>query len=180
MKTVLNLGGKERCQLERLLKLGNQARPYQRALALLLLDEGSTVEEVAGQLHVSRQTVYNWMSRFEARLGLSSIERLLDRERSGRPPTVQGVIDPLLKEVIALDPRNLGYNSTTWTALLLRQHLFDDYGLSVGLRSIGSALRRLRLHWKHPRHMLSRRDPFWQQSKGGLKEASGCGHAQWF
>ena len=55
-----------------------------RAQALLWLAEGSDVEEVAELLHVSRQTVYNWVSRFQERHGSGPRARLIDAPRPGR------------------------------------------------------------------------------------------------
>src|ERR687888_1137722 len=140
---------------------------YQRALALLLLDQGESVEEVAEQLFVSRQVIYKWVSWFEQRSALSPADRLLDSARSGRPVTARGIIDPLIDEVIDDDPRNYGYNSTVWTAELLRHYLSTHHQQDVSLGSIGYALARLRIRWKCPRHVLARQDPFWRQAKGG-------------
>jgi small-conductance mechanosensitive channel len=61
----------------------------------------------------------------------------------------------------------LQYNSTVWTAGLLQLYLAEVHQEKVSLRSISYALERLGLNWKHPRHTLSLRDPFWRQSKGG-------------
>ena len=173
MNEVIHLTGRQRSLLEYLLKTECDSRQYQRALALLLLDEGDTPEEVAEYLHVSRQTIYNWAKRFEQREALAPALRLLDAPRSGRPPTAQGIIDPLLEAIIDEDPREHGYNSTVWTAALLRLYLQEKHQQAVGVRSIGQALARLRLHWKYPRHELARRAPFWRQAKGGSKRASG-------
>jgi transposase len=173
MNEIIHLTGRQRSILEYLPRTQCDSRQYQRALALLLLDEGDTPEEVAEYLHVSRQTVYNWARRFEQRQALAPALRLLDAPRSGRPPTAQGIIDPLIEAVIDEDPRDYGYNSTVWTAALLRLYLWQEHRRAAGRRSIGRAMARLRLRWKHPRHELARRAPFWRQAKGGSKRASG-------
>jgi transposase len=178
MGELIDLSYKERGELERLLALRIESRQYQRALTLLLIDEGSSVEEIAEQLRVSRQTVYNWIERFEQRRELSPIERVLDATRSGRPVTASGVIDPLIDEIIDDDPRDYGYNSTVWTADLLRQYLSKHHKVDVGMRSIGYALSRLRIRWKRPRHVLARQELFWRQAKGGLNAASGRRNVQ--
>jgi transposase len=167
MSDLIELTGKQRLEMEQLLTHHSDSRLYQRACALLLLDEGQSVEEVAATLHVSRQTVYNWLSRYEQRHDLSGRERLTDAARTGRPLTVKGIIDPLIDAVIDSDPRDYGYNSTVWTAQLLRRYLDEHHQLATSLRSIGYSLVRLRVRWKHPRHRLARRDPRWRQAKGG-------------
>jgi transposase len=170
---MINLNYKERSELEAILKSRASGEILQRAQALLLLDEGESVTAVAELLRVSRQTVYNLMARFEQRSEHNLTARLADAARSGRPATAKGVIDPLIDSVIDSDPRDYGYNSTVWTADLLRHYLSDIHQEEVSLRSVGYALSRLGLRWKRPRYTLMLRDPFWRQAKGGLNAASG-------
>ena len=167
MSDLIELTGKQRIEVERLLTRHADSRLYQRALALLLLDDGQSVEEIALALRVSRQSVYNWAGRFQQRAPLPVVTRLADAARGGRPATVKGIIDPLLDAVIDSDPRDYGYNSTVWTAELLRRYLGEQHQQGAGLRSVGYALVRLRINWKRPRHTLARRDPHWRQAKGG-------------
>ena len=92
-----------------------------RAQAVLWLAEGLPAEQIADTFQVSRQTVYNWAERFRQREGLDLRARLLDAPRSGRPPLISGIIDPLIEAAFAQDPRELGYQSNrNLSALLLR------------------------------------------------------------
>jgi transposase len=174
MSDLIELTAKQRIELEHLLSRHADSRLYQRALALLLLDDGQSVEEVASALCVSRQSIYNWAWRFQQRGPVSAFQRLSDAKRLGRPATVKGIIDPLIDAVIDSDPRDYGYNSTVWTAELLRRYLSEQHQQEASLRSIGYGLVRLRISWKRPRHTLARRDVHWRQAKGGLKRASGA------
>lgn len=175
--TILSLSARQRAELEYLVAHTPLAKEHARAQAILWLDEGQAVEEVADLQGVSRQTVYNWAERFRRRDGLDLRSRLLDAPRSGRPPTASGVIDPLIAEVIDRHPRDFGYHATVWTAPLLMRHLERVHGVEVSRRSIGSALQRLRLRWKRPRHQLSARPGTWRQSKGGSNAGSRAAHA---
>jgi hypothetical protein len=53
MSGIIELSYKERSELERVLKSCTKSKVYQRAQALLLLDEGEVVERVAELLRVS-------------------------------------------------------------------------------------------------------------------------------
>lgn len=117
-------------------------------------------------LHVSRQTIYNWVNRFAAEPPAKLVVHLADAPRSGRPVTAQGIIDPVIDAVIDSDPRDYDYNSTVWTADLLSLYLAQVHDEEVGLRRVGYALARLGLRWKRPRHTLLLRDPAWRQAKG--------------
>jgi transposase len=71
MSDLIELTGKQRVGLEHLLTHHSDSRLYQRAFALLLLDDGQSVEEVAAALRVSRQTTYNWVCRFQRHVTLA-------------------------------------------------------------------------------------------------------------
>jgi transposase len=168
----LFLSSKDRRELDRLTRDAADPRALRRAQALRWLEEEESVAEIAERLQVSRQTIYNWGARLYTRDGHDLGARLQDASRSGRPPTVQGIIDPVIDAVIDEDPRDFGYQATVWTAPLLRHHLREVYQIVASRQSVSLALARLRVHWKRPRHTLARRSPTWRQAKGGLK--AGC------
>ena len=164
---LINLNSKELAALEQVLTKTEDVRRLKRAQALIWLAEGDSVDEVANRLRVSRQTIYNWVERFESRSSLPIELRVADGARQGRPRTAKEIIDPLIDEVIDQDPRGLGYGSTIWTAPLLRQYLADKHQIEVCSKSVSFALRRLRIVWKRPRHHLALRSETWRQAKGG-------------
>src|SRR5262245_32812051 len=98
---LLALSAQERGILQEVLAslaLTNAAR---RAQALLWLDARQSPETVAARLGVSRQTVYNWATRFKERRGQCDVPaRLADDKRSGRRKTTARVIDPLITAVL--------------------------------------------------------------------------------
>lgn len=165
--TRFSLDQKERRTLEDLILCTDDTHVLRRALALLWLDEEEDVQEVAARFQVSRQSVYNWASRFQTRGDLPLCERVADGIRSGRPCSAYGIIDPLIENVIEQDPRELGYRATVWTAGLLEQYLWEMHQIDVSQRSVGLAIARLRFRWKRPRHHLARRPSTWRQAKGG-------------
>jgi transposase len=159
----------DRRQLLRLLDQTDDATQLRRAQALLWLQEGHGLTHVADLLHVSRQTVYNWVRSFAGRTDLALPDRLLDAPRSGRPATALGVIDPLIDAVIDADPRDYGYRSTVWTAPLLQRYLEDTLAIETSCKSISRAIARLGIRWKRPRHRLGLRPDTWRQAKGGSR-----------
>lgn len=72
---------------------------------------------MAERLQLSRQAIYQWITRFHARSSLPIATRVADGLQPGRPRTGWGVIDPLLDAVIDRNPRDWGYEATVWTAL---------------------------------------------------------------
>ncbi len=166
------LSRRERVKVQDLIAHPHDARLSLRAYALLWLDDGESIPEIAQRLGVTRQTVYNWASRFQARVDLETTLRLADAPRCGRPCTATGIIDPLIDAVIEdavieRDPREFDYRSTVWTASLLVEYLRDEHQLVVSDDSVRLAIARLRVRWKRPRHHLALRPNTWRQAKGG-------------
>jgi transposase len=115
----------------------------------LWLDEGESAEAVAARLGVSRQTVYNWATRFKERRGKCDIPtRLADDQRSGRRRTTALTIDPLIAAVLGRDPHEFGYCAPRWTPTLLERYLRNDLNITVCRRSVSLALQRLEHHGK--------------------------------
>lgn len=121
--------------------LSNEAR---RAQALLWLDAGESSQAIAERLRASRQTVYNWATRFRQRRNENDIcLRLADGKRSGRPSTIAVRIDPLLSKTLDRSPRQFGYNTNRWTINLLIRHFAEAHGLVTNHANISGGLQRL-------------------------------------
>ena len=164
---LLALSDRRRGELEDIVSHTPLAKERCRAQALLWIADGSAVGDVADLLHVSRQTVYNWLSRFQERAELDLRQRILDAPRLGRPRTASGTIDERVAVVIDGDPRKFGYHATVWTAPLLRRYLREHHAIEVSDRTVSRAIDRLGIRWKRPRHELALRPETWRQSKGG-------------
>jgi transposase len=164
---LLVLTDRQRGELEDIVSHTPLAKERCRAQALLGIADGSDVAMVAELFQVSRQTVYNWLRRFQERAELDLRARLLDAPRMGRPRTASGGIDERIAAVIDDDPREFGYHATVWTAPLLCHYLRDHHAIKVSDRTVSRAIDRLRMRWKRPRHELALRPETWRQSKGG-------------
>ena len=165
--THFKLSRKEQAELGWLISHTHDARLLCRAQAVLWFVAGVSVDEIAHRLFVSRQSVYNWLERFQERVQLSLSARLADGARSGRPRTAHGIIDPLIAEVVETDPRELGYRAAIWTAPLLQAYLHEEHQIMVSSKSVSFAIARLQMRWKRPRHRLALRPETWRQAKGG-------------
>ena len=169
---LLTLSNTDYKKLMAIASTTHDARLLRRAQALLWLSDGEAVEDIAGQLLVTRQTVYRWVNRFQQRAELEIEARLADRARGGRPRTVRGIIEPLLVKALEQAPGAVGYHATVWTTPLLCRYLEAQHQIKASRRSVGAALARLDMVWKRPRHDLGRRSPTWRQAKGGSNAGS--------
>jgi transposase len=127
----LILRNSERITMQELIGCTMAARSLRRAYALLWSDEDKAYPEIAGQLNVSRQTVYNWVDRFHERVGSDMLTRLAHAPRAGRPETAPGIIDPFIEAALKTEPRDWGYRATVWTTPLLTNYLTKVHHLVV-------------------------------------------------
>ncbi|MBI3249098.1 MAG: helix-turn-helix domain-containing protein [Deltaproteobacteria bacterium] len=142
--SLVVLSSQERRVLEELVVPAALTNEVRRAQALLWLDQGENPQTVADRVHVSRQTVYNWATRFKNRRGALDIPAcLVDEKRSGRPGVYPPIIDPLIRAVLGREPLELGYQARQWTPTLLLHYLRDVHHLAVCRASVGLALKRL-------------------------------------
>ena len=162
-----SLSDTEQTRLNNLLQTTDCAKTCRRVQAILWLDEGWQISEIALQLQVTRQTVSNWRTRFLDERTFPAVQWFQDKPHSGRPRKAEGQLDDWINEVIDEDPRDFGYHSTTWTASLLVQYLNEFHHVAVVEETVRRALARLDICWKRPRHDLANRSPTWQQAKGG-------------
>lgn len=127
---------KPRTQLRR----ADEASYYRRLLALLELDRGRSVAEVAQALCVTRQSVYNWARAFAA---CPDPAVLRDRYGIGRPSAWTEDLQELLLASFDQRPDELGYAAVNWTVPLLREHLFGCTGRWLSDDTIRRELDRL-------------------------------------
>jgi transposase len=169
--TLVTLSPKEWEALATLAASTTDAQLLRRAPALLWLDEGETVPEIAARLRVSRQAGSKGVVSCRTCRTAAMTARLAPGTRRGRPRTGPGVSAPLILAVSDRDPRALGSRSTVWTAPRLGPALQEGPHLTASRPSVGLAIARLGWRWKRPRHALARRPAPWRQAKGGSKAA---------
>lgn len=172
-KRALRISEPVRDSLVNLWRSTREAEVARRALALLELDSGRPKVQVADRLFIARQTLDNWIARFQADPKLELEDRLRDRPRPGAPDTKRRAALELIGRVIEVDPRELGWDSPNWTARMLASQLGSERpGLGpVSQWTLKQALREAGYAWKRPRYVLSRRDPHWREAKGGSRGA---------
>lgn len=74
--TLPTLASTERKALEYLATWTRDAQQLRRAQALLWLDEGESVAEIANRLRLSRQVISTWITQVHARQGFEITARV--------------------------------------------------------------------------------------------------------
>lgn len=136
-----------------------------RMLALALVLEGSSREAAARHAGMDRQTLGDWVHRYNQE-GLAG---LYDRRRSGRRPRLTPEQQAELAAVVEQGPDPERDGAVRWRRLDLQALVKDRFEVEMHERSVGKVLRRLgfaRLSVR-PKHPLS--DPRAQET---FKKAS--------
>ena len=149
--SIVQLTPSQRRELRDQLRRAEGASYYRRLLALLELDRGKSVAEVAEALRVTRQAVYNWARAFAACPDPATLD---DHYGVGRPTAWTEDLRALLLASLGRRPDELGYAGVNWTAPLLQEHLGRCGGRRLSEDTIRRQLGRLGYVWKRFRHVL--------------------------
>jgi transposase len=147
----LNLTGKEYRRLERYLQDAPSVRVYRKALAVLAVQDGVPVAEVAQVLRVHRLSIYHWLKTYDETRDPAVLS---DQYHGSRPVSWSAEITAALREALERPPDAWGYRAVNWTSPLLRQHIEMSTGLKTSERTVRRLLHTLKYVWKRPRHVL--------------------------
>ena len=168
---IVQLSYRARLTLEAIAQGSAKGREVRRAQALLWLARGEPVQEVARRLTVSRQMIYALVDRYESRRESPIQERIQDAEHPGRPANKRLVAVAEVEDLLKHPPADYGYRGQVWTTGMLKTQIEKKHAMSVSDDTVQRALHSIDYRCKRPRYVLARRDPHWQQVKGGSKLA---------
>src|SRR3954469_11795579 len=115
------------------------ARAARRMLALALVLEGASREEAARAAGMDRQTLRDWVHRYNAQ-GLAGLR---DRRRPGPRPRLTPEQEAELEGVVEREPDPDRDGVVRWRRVDLQALIEARYGVALHARSVGKVLRRL-------------------------------------
>ena len=127
------------------------ARASRRMLALALVMEGESRETAARQCGMDRQTLRDWVHRYNA-MGVAG---LFDRPHGGGASAkLTGMQEATLAEWVRAGPDPQTDGVVRWRVIDLRQKIAREFNVELHERSVGKLLRRLRFRRLsvRPRH----------------------------
>lgn len=139
------------------------ARAVERAQVVQAALAGATVEEIAVQLSLARNTVYLWLHRFERR-GLAGLE---DQPREGRPPTYTREQVGEIVATALTAPQALDLPFKSWTLDRLVAYLSEEKGIAMKRSRLNEVLLTEGLRWRKQETWFGERvDPDFAQKRG--------------
>ena len=136
-----------------------------RLLALALVLEGHSREAAATANGMTRQTLRDWVHRYNA----EGVEGLLDRPRSGRKPRLNE--DQLMQfdKIVEKQPDPVADGVVRWRCIDLKAQIAKRFSVESSERSVGRILnergfRKLSARPKHPQVNTAAQEAFRQTS----------------
>jgi transposase len=153
---VRALTSQESEQLRQVIHGSLDARVVRRAQVIRLSARRYKPSQIADLLERSCSGVRKIINRFNEE-GFAS---LVDKPRSGRPAKKTQRYVELLKEVVQLNPRELGYPFSTWTLERLREHLAGQTHIVLSPPYLSQLMAENDIVYRRPKHgMAHLRDP---------------------
>src|SRR5438093_3899645 len=124
--------------LETILKQTKEARVFRRAQAVRAVVAGHHISTVSATFHLANSALRKWVQRFAQ----EGPQGLLDRARSGRPPTVTCTLEQHLNRLVDQDPLQHGSLSSQCSCHELATVLAHQTGVHLSRESVRGVLKK--------------------------------------
>ena len=142
-------------ELRRLARLERDGRVACRLMALANALDGMSRDRAAKQAGMDRQTLRDWVIRFNA----TGVEGLGDRPRSGRPSFLGEGQMAAFKALVLRGPDPERDGVSSWTAKDLCRLVEERFGVSYSENGMLDLLHGLDLSWQKTRPIHPQADP---------------------
>jgi transposase len=106
------------------------------------LRAGVTASDVARQVGVTRQTVYNWKTAFARGVDFKTF---LQINRGGRPARLDASGKEWLAKAVCSRPANYRFPGKRWSLKLVQRLLEGQFGVDLSISQVSRLLRDLDL-----------------------------------
>lgn len=149
--TERTLTARQRADLIKALARCTEVRQYRRLAAVLEVDQGRSIAEVAATTGVSLRSVYGWIEAFRT----AGTAALADQPRTGRPSGWDAASREVLQELLANTPEDYGSPTAVWTIPLLAKHLRHQTRWQMTEKTLRREVHELGYSWKRSRYVLA-------------------------
>ena len=111
-----------------------------RMLALALVLEGKSRTEAAISCGMDRQTLRDWVHRYNAE-GLAG---LTDRPHTGRPPSLTAAQEAEIAKIVEAGPDLETHGVVRWRCVDLQKVIAEKFEVDLAERTVGKLLKKLR------------------------------------
>jgi transposase len=131
------------------------AAQVRRLLAIAMVLDGSSREDAARQAGMDRQTLRDWVHRYNE----AGADGLISRSAPGPLPKLNEAQLSEFREMVIAGPDAAIHQVVRWRCVDLRDEVARRFEVTVGERAIGKWLRKLGLTRLQPRPYHPKKDP---------------------
>lgn len=142
-------------ELRGLAAKSTNAAQARRMLALAMVMEGTTRAEAARLSGMDRQTLRDWVHRYNA----TGVTGLMSRAPPGAVPKLTAEQMNELRELVVAGPDPKIHKVIRWRCVDLREEVARRFGVTVDEGTIGKWLNKFRLTRLQPRPFHPKKDP---------------------
>jgi transposase len=141
--------------------LRNEDSRYDHRLhGVLLVSKGMSCYQAGEFLGHDSTTVQRWINEFN----INGFSGLLDKEKSGRPTSLNPRQWEKLSKDLRKDPKAFGYVQNLWDGKLLAHHLKNKYEIEVGVRQCQRIFHKFGFRRRKPRPVIAHANPVAQKA----------------
>jgi transposase len=126
-----------------------------RLLAIAMVLEGASREDAARQAGMDRQTLRDWVHRYNE----TGPDGLISRTAPGPQPRLNEAQMKTLRDLVIAGPDAAIHGVVRWRCVDLRDEVARRFGVMVGEGTIASWLRKFGLTRLQPRPVHPKKDP---------------------
>jgi transposase len=135
---------------------GRRATYEERLSACEALENGSSADEIARILKVSRSSIFDWQKLYRAQ-GAEGLRTKKTRGPKSKLDDEQ--MARLYQLITGNDPRQLSFGLALWTRGMIRVLIQRQFGVRLSDVSVGSILRKLGMSPQRPLYRAYEQDP---------------------
>ena len=129
-------------ELKALLRKDEKFQQGVRLYACYQVSKGKKPKDLEDIYETSFKSICNWVNK----LNQGGVEALIDKEKPGRTSKLNELQKTAIKDLILnKNPEEFGYNSSTWTGLLLIDWIKKNYDVEYKKAQIYNILKSLNL-----------------------------------
>lgn len=131
-----------------------------RLHGVLLVSKGMSCYQAGEFLGHDSTTIQRWVNDFN----INGFAGLFDKERPGRPASVNSRQWEKLSKDLRKHPKDFGYDQNLWDGKLLAHHLNSLYGIEMGVRQCQRIFHKFGFRRRKPRPVIAQADPSAQKA----------------
>jgi len=160
----IQLSNEQQLELENYRKQAS-SKDSEKALMVLLSNDGKSVSEISLTLKRNQHTVRDWLKRYKVQ-GAKGLRRNFS---PGRPGNIRDKIKQHIEKIIKKPPESFDYQDSTWTVPLITFDINKKLGMKTSSKTVTRALKNMGYVYKRPSKTIPGNAPTKAEKQNAIK-----------